>query len=130
MVPELSVSDFDASLGFYCALGFHVRYRRADPAFAYLELGLAQIMLEECHENAWITADLHRPFGRGVNFQIEVSDAQNGGPGTGQGILLFRPVVESWYAVGSNQRKAKLSFWFKIRTAISYGSRNPWRTNY
>ena len=111
MVPELSVSDFDASLGFYCALGFHVRYRRADPAFAYLELGLAQIMLEECHENAWITADLHRPFGRGVNFQIEVSDAQaTAAQATGQGILLFRPVVESWYAVGSNQEEGQIEF--------------------
>jgi catechol 2,3-dioxygenase-like lactoylglutathione lyase family enzyme len=74
LVPELSVTDIAASRRFYCdTLGFSVRYERADEGFAYLELGEAELMLDQLGAGRdWITASLERPLGRGVNFQIQV----------------------------------------------------------
>ena len=99
LVPELTVSDFDASLRFYTeVLGFQIMYRREDPAFAYLDLDGIQFMLEAFQEDGWNTGILTKPYGRGVNFQIELADIQP--------VLealeladypLFRPVAEGWY---------------------------------
>jgi catechol 2,3-dioxygenase-like lactoylglutathione lyase family enzyme len=74
LVPELSVSQFATSRHFYCeVLGFSVRYTRPDEGFAFLELGAAQLMLDQLGAGRdWVTAALERPFGRGVNLQIEV----------------------------------------------------------
>lgn len=99
LVPELGVSDFAASLAFYTdTLGFRLCYAR--PGFAYLERGQAQIMLEDL-AGAWTTAPANRPFGRGINLQIEAEDA---------GQLydrlraahwpIFRDIQESWYRAG------------------------------
>jgi len=77
MVPELTVTDFTASLHFYTVvLGFEVRIQRQDPEFAYLCYGEAQLMIEQFHPQGWNTADLRRPLGRGINFQIEVDDIE------------------------------------------------------
>ena len=74
LVPELSVTNLAASLAFYCDLiGFTVRYRRDEEGFAYLELGQAELMLDQSGVGRdWVTAPLDHPRGRGVNFQIEV----------------------------------------------------------
>ena len=75
MVPELTVTDFTASLHFYTdVLGFQIMVKRSDPEFAYISLGEAQLMLEQFHAEGWNTAELVKPLGRGVNFQIEVDD--------------------------------------------------------
>ncbi|EGR0209244.1 VOC family protein [Vibrio vulnificus] len=102
MVPELSVSNFTNSLYFYCEIiGFKIKNQRKDPDFVYLELEKIQIMLEQIHDEAWVTGELVWPLGRGVNFQIELSDispvyervkASN--------IKLFRELKETWYDVG------------------------------
>ena len=74
LVPELTVSDLARSLRVYTELfGFTVHYTR--PGFAYLSHGPAQLMLEqERAGNAWQTGPLERPYGRGINFQLEVPD--------------------------------------------------------
>lgn len=74
LVSELLVEDIDASLAFWCdVLGFEAAYRRPTEGFAYLEREGAQIML--CQRSGkWETGALDRPFGRGVMFQIYVSD--------------------------------------------------------
>ena len=76
MVPELTVSDFAASLEFYEEkLGFEVMFSRSESSpFAYLDLEGAQLMLEEFHQDAWNVAELQKPYGRGINLQIECSD--------------------------------------------------------
>jgi catechol 2,3-dioxygenase-like lactoylglutathione lyase family enzyme len=77
LVPEIDVSDLDASLAFYESVcGFAVVYDRPHERFAYLELGGAELMLQEAAGpgRRFRTAPLEPPFGRGVNFQIEVSD--------------------------------------------------------
>jgi catechol 2,3-dioxygenase-like lactoylglutathione lyase family enzyme len=47
LVPELYVSDLDASLTFYARFGFVVRYARPAERFAYLAREEAELMLEE-----------------------------------------------------------------------------------
>jgi catechol 2,3-dioxygenase-like lactoylglutathione lyase family enzyme len=74
LVPELTVSNLADSLEFYCSLGFMVEYDRKEQGFAFLSLQGAQLMLEQFHSSGWNTAQLERPFGRGINFQIEVAD--------------------------------------------------------
>lgn len=110
MVPELSVSNFAESLNFYCEIiGFKIRNQRKNPNFVYLELEQVQIMLEQIHDGAWKTDELVWPLGRGVNFQIELSDIS---PIYKRikttDIKLFRDLNESWYDVGeclSGQRE-------------------------
>ncbi|EIJ2834600.1 bleomycin resistance protein [Vibrio parahaemolyticus] len=110
MVPELSVSDFSKSLNFYCEiLGFKVRSQRTKPDFAYIEFEQVQIMLEQIHDNGWATGSLEVPFGRGVNFQIELSNIE---PVYERlklaGISLFKEQKDTWYDVGhslSGQRE-------------------------
>jgi catechol 2,3-dioxygenase-like lactoylglutathione lyase family enzyme len=77
LVPELDVTDLERSLAFYRGvLGFAVRYDRPEEAFAYLELDGAELMLQAAAGpgRRFRTADLDVPFGRGVNFQLEVDD--------------------------------------------------------
>ncbi|WP_017219635.1 bleomycin resistance protein [Moritella dasanensis] len=102
MVPELMVSDFEKSLDFYTRLlGFAIRIRRDDPDFVYLEQGQVQLMLEQVSSSAWNTGELLAPFGRGINFQIELPDIE---PLLtrlqSSQIPLYRDVKEAWYDIG------------------------------
>ena len=74
LVPELTVLDLAKSLQFYTdLLGFEVVFDRPETRFAYLQLGDAQLMLDQYAEGrGWQTGPLEPPFGRGVNLQIEV----------------------------------------------------------
>jgi catechol 2,3-dioxygenase-like lactoylglutathione lyase family enzyme len=98
LVPELVVSNHAVSLDFYVRIiGFKVLYERPAEGFAYLDLGGAALMIEQ-ETDFWVTAPRERPYGRGINLQIEVEDLdailarlqQAGHP-------LFRPVEEAWY---------------------------------
>jgi catechol 2,3-dioxygenase-like lactoylglutathione lyase family enzyme len=74
LIPELAVRDFETSLHFYVqVLGFAVEYQRDESRFAMLSFEGSQIMIEEINDH-WSTGHLERPFGRGVNFQIEVDE--------------------------------------------------------
>ncbi|WP_243392645.1 bleomycin resistance protein [Kinneretia aquatilis] len=111
MVPELAVSDLAASLHFYRACGFEVRFRRDDPPFAYLELGRAQLMLEQDHAHSWLTAPTETPRGRGMNLQIEVEDVEQLQAQLRQfGCPLFRALEESWYPVSEREEEGQLEF--------------------
>ena len=96
LIPELSVSDVEKSLEFYTnILGFKVEYSRE--RFVFLSFEGSQIMINEINP-VWETGDLKKPFGRGINFQIEVKDIEpiikslrtNNYP-------LFRDIKENWY---------------------------------
>ncbi len=83
LVPELLVSNIKASVDFYTHVaGFRIVYDRPEFGFAYIEREGAEMMLEEIpavnadQSRAWIAGPLERPFGRGINFQIEVSDVE------------------------------------------------------
>ncbi len=102
MVPELTVSDFGRSLEFYTGLlGFSVRNRREVPPFAYLEQETVHIMLEQFHAESWQTGELAPPFGRGVNFQLELTAiAPIYGRLQVAGYPLFEEMSEEWYETG------------------------------
>jgi hypothetical protein len=75
LTPELIVSDIQASLTFWCdVVGFSVLYDRPEEGFSYLNLGSAQLMLEQQSKASrnWENGKLEHPFGRGVNFEIRV----------------------------------------------------------
>lgn len=102
LVPELVVSDFAKSLDFYTRLlGFSIRFQRTDPDFVYLELDKVQFMLEAFIEDAWHTGELEKPYGRGINFQIDMDDIQSVYDRLkAADISLFRDVKETWYKTG------------------------------
>jgi catechol 2,3-dioxygenase-like lactoylglutathione lyase family enzyme len=101
LVPELMVYDLDISMAFWVScLGFNVAYQRPEDGFAYLDLNGAQVMLEQVDSDGgqWLTAPLEKPFGRGVNLQIDVEAVapiiqklvQAGCP-------LYRDCKDTWY---------------------------------
>ena len=74
LVPELSVLDINVSKQFYTdVLGFSVEYERKEDKFAFLSLGEAQLMINQINGH-WETGKLEYPFGRGINFQIDIDN--------------------------------------------------------
>ena len=74
LVPELSVTDYEASRHFWCDLvGFSLRYERPEEGFGYLVLGNAHLMLDQINQGrTWATGALEPPLGRGINFEVQV----------------------------------------------------------
>ena len=101
LVPELMVTNLDSSLAFWVSLlGFKVAYQRSDDGFAYLDLNGAQVMLEQIDPDAgqWLTAPLTKPFGRGINLQIDVEAVAPIIQKLDQaGCPLFRECKDTWY---------------------------------
>lgn len=104
LVPELTVTDLGKSLEFWVAfLGFDVAYQRLEEGFAYLDLEGAQVMLEQADPaaNQWSTGALERPFGRGMNVQIDVAAVQPVIQRLAQaGYPLFKACKDVWYRAG------------------------------
>ena len=74
LIPELTVSDILRTRQFYEEiLGFQVEYERPEDRFLFVSLEGNQLMLEEENGN-WNTGFLEYPYGRGVNFEMTVSD--------------------------------------------------------
>jgi catechol 2,3-dioxygenase-like lactoylglutathione lyase family enzyme len=105
LVPELQVRDFGASLAFYTeVLGFAVAWSRPEEGFAFLEREQAQVMIEQAGgPGRRITSGpLQHPFGRGVNFQVLVSDVDALAERLeGAGHRLIIPLEERWYRRGT-----------------------------
>jgi len=99
LIPELSVTDIRKSKWFYIELlGFKLEYERVDDKFVFISLEEeTQIMLEEINGH-WDTGELIRPFGRGINFQIDMEDIQPVIESLKkQNIPLFRELTVSEY---------------------------------
>ncbi|MGV6981748.1 VOC family protein [Bacillus pumilus] len=77
LIPELSVTAIEKSKWFYIELlGFKLEYEREDDKFIFVSLEEeTQMMLEEINGH-WDTGELKHPFGRGINFQIDIKDVQ------------------------------------------------------
>ena len=101
LVPELHCSDLDKSLAFYVdLLGFSILYDRPEDRFTYLDRGGAELMLEEYAPGARMLAKapFERPYGRGINFQIRVEDADAlHAAVVSAGLPVFLPLEERWY---------------------------------
>ena len=98
LIPELSVSDFEKSLRFYTnILGFRAEYSRQKPLFAFLSLEGNQIMIQEINSK-WENGKPEKPFGRGINFQLEVKSIKPLLEALEKNkIKLFSEVEENWY---------------------------------
>lgn len=103
LVPELSVTDYEASRHFWCDLiGFSLRYERPEEGFGYLVLGNAHLMLDQINQGrTWTTGSLERPLGRGINFEVQVENLDT----VLQRIMsagwpIFVEPEEKWYRAG------------------------------
>jgi catechol 2,3-dioxygenase-like lactoylglutathione lyase family enzyme len=105
LVPELDVGDLEASLAFYVEVcGFALRYERPDERFAYLDRDGAELMLQEADGpgRRFRSAPLERPYGRGVNLQIEVADVDAlHARAAAAGYDLVLELEERWYRTGA-----------------------------
>ncbi len=131
LIPELSISDYGKSLDFYVnLLGFDVEYARKEEKFAMVSLQGAQLMLEERNYH-WETGALKYPYGRGINFQIEVDEvAPLEERLVRRGYPLFREIRENWYAVknmicGSREFLVQDPDGYLLRFAEDMGTRIP-----
>jgi catechol 2,3-dioxygenase-like lactoylglutathione lyase family enzyme len=131
LVPELIVSDIEASLAFYRLLGFQVRYARPEERFAYLERGGAELMLEQplSRDRLYPRAELDHPYGRGINLSIEVEDVEQIHAAVlAAGCGLFLPLEERWYeravdAVGVRQFAVQDPDGYLLRLSQHLGTR-------
>lgn len=107
LVPELNVNDLDRSLAFYVDLaGFNIRYQRPEDRFAYLERDGVELMMEETFGpgRRWHPAPLEHPYGRGINFQVEVEGVNNlYGRLRDAGHTVILELEEKWYRVGDHE---------------------------
>ncbi len=97
-IPEMDVTNLEESLKFYKTCGFKLSYERKEDKFVFLSLGEIQFMLQELHSNKWKTGELEYPFGRGINFQLEVDDVEsiyNSLIDNDYEIMI--PMEENWY---------------------------------
>jgi catechol 2,3-dioxygenase-like lactoylglutathione lyase family enzyme len=109
LVPELYCRDFDRSFAFYCeVLGFKPAFQRPEHRFAYLERDGVELMIEELTDDpdfTWRTSELEVPFGRGINFQIEVLDLNALLASLKRhGVALRREPWEAWYRADDLER--------------------------
>lgn len=77
LVPELYCEDIEVTKKFYVdVLGFEVKYERVEEEFVYFTLNNVDIMAEGINGvgRRWLTGKMEKPFGRGVNFQWDVSE--------------------------------------------------------
>jgi catechol 2,3-dioxygenase-like lactoylglutathione lyase family enzyme len=101
LIPELDVEDLNRSLAFYVdMIGFRVLFGRPEERFACLDFYGIYLMLQEAAGpgRRFRTAPLEYPYGRGVNFQIEVVDVTETYErvrATGFDVLI--PLEERWY---------------------------------
>jgi catechol 2,3-dioxygenase-like lactoylglutathione lyase family enzyme len=108
LIPELDVSDLDEALAFYVGvLGASVRYARPGERFAYVDMEGVHLMLEDAAGpgRRFRTAPLERPFGRGMNLQIEVADARSIHRSVeAAGYEPLVPMEERWYRAETVER--------------------------
>ena len=106
LVPELLVTDLAVSLAFWRDLcGFAVVYDRPAEGFAYIARGGAHLMLEQSGIiRNWVTGPLERPFGRGINLQVAVEDADVVAEAlTAAGVALYLEPETTWYRIGEEE---------------------------
>lgn len=106
LVPELAVTNYEASRRFWCdLLGFYLRYERPEEGFGYLVLGNAHLMLDQInHGRTWATGPLEVPLGRGINLEVQVEDLDAAWRRLTQAQWpIFVEPEEQWYRAGERE---------------------------
>jgi catechol 2,3-dioxygenase-like lactoylglutathione lyase family enzyme len=104
LIPELYCTDFKSTRDFYTnVLEFEILYQREEEGFAMLSRQGAQIMIDQIGIGRdWITAELQRPFGRGVNFQIETTNSQEFYSRLkSRGVSFYLDIEDKWYRINN-----------------------------
>lgn len=98
-IPELDVTDLEKTVKFYETCGFKVEYERKENKFVFMSLGEIQFMFCELKdENKWETGKLEYPFGRGINFQLEVDNVDKIYDSlVDNGYKIMVEMEENWY---------------------------------
>lgn len=98
LIPELSVSSIEASKDFYVnKLGFKIEYERKEDKFIYISFEGNQIMLQEINNN-WSVGLLEYPFGRGIIFEMTVSNIDKFYNNVkASNIMLFKDLIINKY---------------------------------
>ncbi len=135
LVPELNITALPASLAFWRdLLGFRVLYDRPEQGFAAIEREGVEFMLEEYEtepsERCWDTGPREKPYGRGVNFEITVTDTASllAALERASWPLFFGP-EERWYRVSDTEETGVHQFLvqdpdgFLLRFSQSLGRR-------
>jgi catechol 2,3-dioxygenase-like lactoylglutathione lyase family enzyme len=74
-MPEFLITDLEESLAFWTGvLGFRIAYSRPDQDFVYLEHPDGAQRMMYPRDGDWEVGPMDRPFGRGVVFQVCVSE--------------------------------------------------------
>lgn len=109
MVPELSVSNINASKKFYIdILGFKVEYEREEDRFTFISFDGIQLMLDEGVNGSWSTGKMEYPFGRGINFQFFIDDIEKVILNLNKNnIRLFKEPFVSEYRINLERQKFK-----------------------
>lgn len=101
LIPEFEVVDLDKSRRIYEEVfGFECSYDRPEEHFAYMERGSIHIMLEELRGagRRFHHSEMKYPFGRGVNFQIEIDDVEEVFERVkSSGLKILIPLEDRWY---------------------------------
>lgn len=102
LIPELSVTDINKTREFYVdVLGFKICYERPEDKFIFVEKDGNQIMLEQINDN-WNVGKMEYPFGRGINFEMTISDVDAVYERIEKaGIKLFRKMEVKDYECGN-----------------------------
>ena len=108
LTPELICTDVKISREFYVnILGFRVQYERPEEGFAMLEREGSRIMLDQFVPDSvrtWIAAPLERPFGRGINLQIQTKNVGDlYADVKAAAATIFMPMEERWYRADENE---------------------------
>ncbi|MGN1372092.1 MAG: bleomycin resistance protein [Candidatus Coprovivens sp.] len=98
-IPELDVTNLDKTIKFYETCGFKIEYERNESKFVFMSLGEIQFMFCELKDiNKWETGKLEYPFGRGINFQLEVDNVDNiYNSLVDNGYKIMIELEENWY---------------------------------
>ena len=101
-IPELAVTNLGDSIKFYNTCGFKIEYERKEDLFVFLSLGEIQFMLQKITaDDKWQVGKLEYPFGRGINFQLEVNDVSKiYNDLIKAGYQVQYPIEENWYREG------------------------------
>jgi len=103
LVPELCVTNVDASRAFYVdLLGFDILFERQEEGFLYLAREGAELMLDAVDQGrTWRTGQMEPPFGRGINLMFWTADVDGLYRHVRDaGIPIFLELEEKWYRCG------------------------------
>ena len=130
-IPELDVTNLDATIKFYSTCGFKVEYERKEDKFAFMSLGEIQFMFCELKDiNKWETGKLEYPFGRGINFQLEVDNVDEVYTNLIKGNYpIMLEIEENWYRkdnklLGSKEFLVQDPDGYLLRFAEDLGSKD------